>query len=172
MIATAPGVERVLGRAAVTHQPGSIRVTLAVAGLTCRLWFNDLSRALGGRRKAVGLCLGLVVLVIAYTVWSTRKTAVSLGTTVLTGAESTYAAAAFSVPALITVVSVVYSPSTTLLTQMLTTLPVRGRAVHFAVRLLTLATGVPMGLLILAPLWAYPVLYRLRRRALASTEEE
>ncbi|WBQ04206.1 hypothetical protein [Kribbella sp. CA-293567] len=137
--------------------PSTARVLLTVQLLTLRLWFNDLGRSLHSRAQAWVLVGAFGAAIAGFTVWSSLQSARQLGVSDLTGAETTYSAITFTVPALTTLMVGLYVPSRTLVTEILSVMPVTDGAVRAAVRAMTGTIGGFAGAVLLAPLWA-PVL--------------
>ncbi|MFJ6077054.1 hypothetical protein ACIQC0_01965 [Pseudarthrobacter sp. NPDC092419] len=134
--------------------PGAFTVTAAVHSITWRIWFNDLARSLGSPARAKSLLIGIGAAMAAWTAWSSVELGRQLGLDAESGWQiaGPVAGVMFTMPALATLMAVLYAPSRTLLTEMLSVLPVRQAHTRAAVRWLTVAVGLCGGLLIAAPL--------------------
>ncbi|WP_395398575.1 hypothetical protein ACHMXB_12205 [Arthrobacter sp. UC242_113] len=143
-----------MSQVAGPRRVGPLAVTAAVHRITWRMWFNDLCRSLGSRTKAKLLVAAILAAVGAWTAWSSIELGKQLGMDPDTGREiaAPVASVMFTMPALATLMAVLYAPSRTLLTEMLSVLPVREAHVRGATRWLTVAVGFFGGLLVSAPL--------------------
>lgn len=134
--------------------PGALAVAAAVHSITWRIWFNDLARSLGSANRARSLLIGIGAAMAAWTAWSSLELGRQLGLDAESGWQiaAPVAGVMFTMPALATLMAVLYAPSRTLLTEMLSVLPVRPAHTRAAVRWLTIIVGLGGGLLIAAPL--------------------
>ncbi|MDQ1058485.1 hypothetical protein QFZ23_002386 [Arthrobacter globiformis] len=139
---------------AAPRRVGPLAVTAAVHRITWRMWYNDLSRSLGSKAKAKTLVIAILAAIAAWTAWSSVELGKQLGLDPETGREIAVPVASvmFAMPALATLMAVLYAPSRTLLTELLSVLPVREAHVRGATRWLTVAVGFSGGLLVSAPL--------------------
>lgn len=135
------------------------RVIIEIIKLTLRIWFTDLSRSLGSKRSAY-----LVIISISLVLFTVGGFSAFQGNSLGIGAEfltsegaASLCALLFTVPAISTVLAQVYSPSKTLITEMLVILPVDKRSIRFSTNALTGMLGLFFGLTFLAVL-AGPVL--------------
>lgn len=134
--------------------PGAFTVAAAVHSITWRIWFNDLARSLGSANRAKLLLIGIGAAMSAWTAWSSVELGRQLGLDAGSGRQiaGPVAGVMFTMPALATLMAVLYAPSRTLLTEMLSVLPVRQAHTRAAVRWLTTVVGLTGGLIIAAPL--------------------
>ncbi|MBT2555474.1 hypothetical protein [Arthrobacter sp. ISL-5] len=126
----------------------------AVHGITWRIWFNDLARSLGSKNRARAFVSGILTAMVAWTAWSSVELGHQLGLDADMGWQiaAPVAGVVFTMPALATLMAVLYAPSRTLLTEMLSVLPVRQAHIRAAVRWLTVSVGYFGGLLVAGPL--------------------
>lgn len=129
-------------------------VTTAIHRVTWRIWFNDVARSLGSKKKARFLFLLILGAVIAWTAWSSLELSEQLRLDPESSRQiaSPVASVMFTMPALATLMAVLYAPNRTLLSEMLSVLPVRAAHVRGATRWLTVAVGFFGGIMISAPL--------------------
>jgi hypothetical protein len=143
-----------MSQAAIRQRVHPLAVTAAVHRITWRIWFNDVARSLGSRAKARTLILAILAAICAWTVWSSLELGKQLGLDPETGREiaAPVASVLFAMPALATLMAVLYAPDRTLLSEMLSVLPVKEAHVRGATRWLTVAVGFCGGLVVAAPL--------------------
>lgn len=132
----------------------ALTVTAAVHGITWRIWFNDLARSLGSKNRARAFVTGVLTAMVGWTAWSSVELGRQLGLEADMGWQigGPVAGVLFTMPALATLMAVLYAPNRTLLTEMLSVLPVRQTHIRSAVRWLTVSVGYFGGLLVAAPL--------------------
>lgn len=143
-----------MSRTALPRRVHPLTVTATVHRITWLIWFNDVARSLGSRAKARALLIAVLAAVGAWTVWSSLELGKQLGLDPETGREisAPVASVMFAMPALATLMAVLYAPNRTLLSEMLSVLPVQEAHVRGATRWLTVAVGFCGGLLVSAPL--------------------
>ncbi|MGL5865585.1 MAG: hypothetical protein ACRCYX_06870 [Dermatophilaceae bacterium] len=134
--------------------PSAMRVVVSVMRLTMRLWFNDIARSTGSKVQAMSLVGGLVGVVLAFAVWTSIQSGRQLALADLNGVEVTYGGLLFTVPALTTVFSFLYVPSRSVVTEMLSVLPIDAGVVQMAIRMMTGSVGFLIGVIFTSPLWA------------------
>lgn len=134
--------------------PSASSVTRAIHWITWRIWFNDISRSLGSRNRARLVLWILGAAMIAWTLYSGMALGRQLGLDTGTAREisTPVAGVIFTLPGLATLMACLYAPNRTVLTEMLSVLPVRPAHVKSALRWLTVIVGTVAGMLMGAPL--------------------
>ncbi|MBG6179625.1 hypothetical protein [Arthrobacter sp. CAN_A1] len=139
---------------ALSHYPSAGTVTRAIHWITWRIWFNDISRSLGSRTRARLVLWVLGVAMVAWTVYSGLALGRQLGLDTDTAREisTPVAGVVFTLPGLATLMACLYAPNRTVLTEMLSVLPVHPAHVKSSLRWLTVIVGTVAGVLMGAPL--------------------
>lgn len=129
-------------------------VVAAIMRVTCQAWFNDLTRSIGSRRGAQALGGGVLVLLGAWLLLGSY----ALGSQVRLQEGDTAAiatpvsAVTFTLPAIATLLCALYTPSRTVLNDILALLPISVADRRAAVRWLSVVLGVVLGGVWVAPL--------------------
>lgn len=129
-------------------------VVLAIMRVTWQAWFNDLVRSIGSRGAARALVGGVVALLVAWLVLGTYALGSQFRLQEGDVAEiaTPVSAVIFTLPALATLLCALYTPSRTVLNDMLAVLPIRVPDRDAAVRWLSVGLG-----LVLGGVWAAPL---------------
>jgi hypothetical protein len=129
-------------------------VVTAIMRVSWQAWFNDLTRSIGSRWGARALTGAVLALLVAWLVLGTYALGSQFrlqdGDTAVIATPVT--AVTFTLPALATLLCALYTPSRTVLNDTLAVLPIRPQDRAAAIRWLSVALGLVLGGVWVAPL--------------------